>query len=176
MEKVYEYADFITWVDEIRCELIEGTRKIMAGVSEWHAAVSWKLTVLIDGVLKKIPFSKYFVFHAPFDVILFPEEELYKSKTVVQPDFGICLKEKRKGRVIIGAPELIIEVTSRDIDYDLIVKRELYQKAGVKEYWVIIPKEEIIIKYVFNEETGLYKKGIHYSLEDNKKITSDVIE
>ena len=107
----YTYKDFITWTDA-RCELIDGVQKLMAGVSEWHANVSWKLTCFIDRIRTNSNNQKYFVFHAPFDVILFPEEEFLKVKTVVQPDFGICQKEKRKGRVIVGAPEFIIEITS----------------------------------------------------------------
>ena len=172
---LYTYGDFIAWSDT-RCELVEGFQKIMAGVSQWHTRVTLKMSGLLSNFWDKKGHPKYFVFHAPFDVILFPEEELLKSKTVVQPDLGVCSKEKRKGRVILGAPELVIEVTSSNLDYDFRTKYDLYERAGVLEYWVITPKENIITVFILDKETGKFNKSISYELELTDKIKSEVIE
>ena len=172
----YTYSDYLTWA-EIRVELIDGIRHLMSGVSKWHTRVTIKLSRYIDQFWDLLKGEKYFVFHAPFDVILFPEEELLKSKTIVQPDLGICLKEKVKGdNVIVGAPELIIEVTSTNLDYDYRIKYDLYQKAGVKEYWIVNPKERIISAYILDDNKNKFKEVVYFELQKNSKIVSEVIE
>ena len=173
--KLYTYSDYITWND-MRCELIEGVQKVMAGVSQWHTRVTLRLGSMLDWFWDKKGHPKYYVFHAPFDVILFPDEPYQKSATVVQPDLGVCLNEKRKGRVIIGAPELLIEVTSSNLGYDFRTKYDLYERAGVLEYWIVIPKENNISVYILNKETGKYNDAVCYELDLNDKIKSEVIE
>ena len=177
MENILTYEDYISWDDKIRYELVEGVRKIMAGVSEWHNRVSFRLSSIMDLFWDKKGRQKYFVFQSPFDVILFPDEDdILKSKTTVQPDFGICLKEKRDGRKIIGAPEFVIEIVSLNLDYDFRVKRDLYEKAGVLEYWVITPRENNITVYLLDIDKGVYKDPKNYELTMINNLKSAVIE
>jgi Uma2 family endonuclease len=72
----------------------------------------------------------------------------------VQPDLGICKSDKisKDNKCIIGAPEFIIEVTSSNIGYDFKTKYDLYEKAGVPEYWIIVPKEKSIHQYLLEGE------------------------
>ena len=173
----FTYEDYIGWTD-VRCELIDGVRRLMAGVSEWHMGISFNLTQFIGQLRSVFSKGKYFAFHSPFDVILFPEEEFLKTKTVVQPDFGICLKEKRKGRVIVGAPEFLIEITSSNPAYDYQTKFELYQRAGVLEYWIISPREGIITIFLYDAAEKKYGEPSVYELgiTPEKTVKSTVIE
>jgi len=79
------------------------------------------------------------VFYSPVDVYL--DEE-----NVFQPDLVVVLKDSKakiEEKGIIGAPDVVIEVLSPSSAYhDLIEKKEVYQKYGVKEYWIVDPKRK----------------------------------
>lgn len=97
------------------------------------------------------------VFVAPFDVYL------DDVGNVVQPDLSIILKEN-KNQVVLnspyhGVPDLVVEVLSPgNKDFDLINKKELYEKFGVKEYWIIDPATKLSLVYELNRES-LVKKN-----------------
>jgi Uma2 family endonuclease len=100
------------------------------------------------------------LFIAPLDVIL----PIYNQKrdspnTVVQPDLCIiCDPGKIKEAGCFGAPDLIIEIISPHTSKkDLTKKYEVYEEAGVREYWIVFPKEEIIETYVLNDSK--FKRG-----------------
>ncbi len=89
------------------------------------------------------------VFSSPFDVKL-------SDDTVVQPDVCvICDPDKLTYRGCDGAPEWVIEITSSNFVHDYVTKLGLYQKYGVKEYWIVNPKIETTIVYQFDENCGL---------------------
>jgi Uma2 family endonuclease len=80
------------------------------------------------------------VYPAPFAVRLFPQKDM-SDDTVVEPDITvICDPAKLDDRGCNGAPDLIIEILS-PIDFlpDLLTKYRKYQKAGVREYWIVDP-------------------------------------
>ena len=87
---------------------------------------------------------------APFDVYL--DEEL----NAVQPDIIVVLKANdkildRKGH-IHGVPDLLIEILSEgNKKHDTIRKKELYEKFGVKEYWIINPVDSQVIVYALDK-------------------------
>ncbi len=82
---------------------------------------------------------------APFDVVL-------DEYNVVQPDvFVVCDPEKRDGKRINGAPDLVIEVTSSNRSDDYIKKFELYKNHGVREYFIIDPVYERVLVYRFEK-------------------------
>ena len=178
MQTVLTYGDYLKQPVDIRQELIEGVLKLMSGVNRWHA----RLTMSLSGILSnfwKGKEHKYWIFHAPFDVILFPDhEDLLLSKTVVQPDFGVVkdLTKVQENR-IVGAPDFLIEVVSpTNFKHDVETKRVLYEKAGVSEYWILFPKEEIINVYLLDDKDKKYKDYTTYSLEKDIEIKSEVIE
>ncbi|MCL2073734.1 MAG: Uma2 family endonuclease [Marinilabiliaceae bacterium] len=171
----YTYYDYLRWTDNFRYELIEGYRKIMAGVSEWHNIVVQKLIRLSEQFWSDNDYQKYFMFSSNFDVILFPEDDVLKSKTTVQPDLGFCKKEKRVGKTIIGAPEFIIEVISSNPSYDYRTKYDLYEKAGVLEYWIVAPREQNISVYLLDKEKNKYNEPVCYELDRGEKVVSVAI-
>jgi Uma2 family endonuclease len=111
------------------------------------------------------------VHHAPFDV-RFPrngetaDEKIY---TVVQPDVCvICDPSKLDDRGCIGAPDLIVEVQSvSTAKRDLNEKFNLYELSGVKEYWVVFPKDQAVTVFCLQED-GRYDQGTIYD-KDNPK-------
>jgi Uma2 family endonuclease len=84
---------------------------------------------------------------APFDIYL------DESKNAVQPDIVVILNSSkgilnRKGH-FHGVPEFVIEILSQgNRDYDLIRKKDLYQKFGVQEYWIVDPDTKLAMGFV----------------------------
>ena len=129
----YTYKEYKNWDDDIRVELVDGMVYMMAGPDEWHQWVSARLVKLIGDFLEG---RKCTIYYAPFDVRLFFETD-ESDKTVYQPDiFIICDNTKTKGlKYCKGAPDFIIEIMSEySVGRDLIEKKKMYEKAGVKEY------------------------------------------
>lgn len=89
-------------------------------------------------------------FVAPVDVRLpKPEQTDEDTDTVVQPDvFVICDRSKVDSRGVRGAPDFIVEVLSpATAARDQIVKRKLYERAGVREYWHVHPTDRLLTIY-----------------------------
>ena len=99
------------------------------------------------------------VFAAPFDVLLPPLNDTAEDDvdTVVQPDLVvICDRDRIKKFGLWGAPDLAVEILSPSTSgRDLRVKFNLYQRAGVKEYWVIDPPGRWVHQYI-RQPSGLF--------------------
>ena len=93
------------------------------------------------------------------------------TKNVVQPDIVvICDSSKLDEKGCKGTPDLIIEIVSpASASIDNIKKMELYEKNGVKEYWIVHPIYKIITIYKITEN-GLYVKPEIYSEEDKIEV------
>ena len=159
LDKKYTYSDYCKWDDSNRWELIDGTAYAMAPApSEIHHDCA---TGLFEQLRSYLSGKECKVFIAPFDVRLNPNST---DDTVVQPDvFIVCDESKRDGKSINGAPDFIAEVISPSSSrYDKLTKHKLYQNAGVKEYWIVDPVDEIIaVNILINEkyEQSLYGEG-----------------
>ncbi|MBN2891861.1 MAG: Uma2 family endonuclease [Bacteroidales bacterium] len=158
LNKKYTFADYLTWFDDKRRELWGGFIKMMtpAPLSE-HQKIIFNLSGEFY-LYKRKNQSKCGFFEAPFDV-RFPKLDKKDDKdidTVVQPDIVIvCDKSKLDKYGCIGAPDFIAEIISpstakRDMDD----KYKLYEQHGVKEYWIVFPREQFI--NAFYLENGKY--------------------
>jgi len=167
LTKRYTYADYLTWMDEVRRELIEGFIKLLPAPRPAHAAVSYNITWNLGAILKKNK-GKCKVFYAPFDVRLPKNGETDNDKicTVVQPDICvICDLSKIDKRGCCGAPDMIIEIISPSTGKkDLHEKFVLYEASGVKEYWVVFPESEAITVFLLQDD-GKYDSGSVYEFE-----------
>jgi Uma2 family endonuclease len=105
---------------------------------------------------------------APFDVYpLYDKGDVY---TLVQPDiFTACDRSKLQDNRYNGAPRFIIEILSSNRSHDMITKLNLYEKAGVAEYWIIDPDEQIITALELGNGRYLHKA---YSGEDEVPLAS----
>jgi len=138
--KRYTYADYCTWGEDVRCELIDGVVYDMSPAPGWvHQDLSRNLLGQFFIFLEGKPCK---VFHAPFDVRLNADDD----GTVVQPDIVvICDRSKISGTGCIGAPDMVVEILSPSTARkDMLVKFNKYQKAGVREYWIVDPKDKVI--------------------------------
>lgn len=111
-------------------------------------------------------------YDAPFDVRLplTKEGSDFEIDTVVQPDIVvICNKSKLGDAGCTGAPDIVIEIISESTaSKDLKIKFNLYEKSGVKEYWIVFPDEKVI--QIFKLKNGEYGKPEVYGTDD--KITA----
>ncbi len=144
----YTYADYLQWKFEERLELFRGKIFKLAAPNTMHQKIAGKLYLRIGNFLEK---QKCQVFIAPFDVRL-PVKNKKKDHeitTVVQPDLCIvCDETKIDDRGCCGAPDVIVEILSPgNSKKEVQNKFELYEEAGVAEYWIINPSEENLIIY-----------------------------
>lgn len=139
----YTYADYLLWQFEERVELLRGKIRQMAAPSRKHQLVSRKIQHFLSVALWKSPCELY---AAPFDVRLTKIRNDKAVKTVVQPDLCvICDRSKLDERGCNGAPDLIVEILSPgNSRTEMKDKFELYQEAGVLEYWIANPAEKMI--------------------------------
>jgi len=130
----YTYADYLTWNDNERYELIDGELYMMSPAPVWeHQSVSMSISGQLYDFLRDKPCK---VFTAPFDVRLNADTG---DDTVLQPDIVvICDPSKLGGTGCIGAPDMVVEILSPSTaGRDRIVKFQQYLKAGVREYWIV---------------------------------------
>ena len=174
LSKRYTYADYLTWFDNKRRELINGFIQLFAAPLRKHQGVARELHGIFWTYLKDKECNMY---SAPFDV-RFPkngEKQDKKIYTVVQPDITIiCDKNKLDKRGCIGAPDMIIEIISKSTaNKDAVKKYNLYEKHGVKEYWLVRPEEENVTVFVLNEK-GKYEYISCYP--DDAKIPVNIFK
>ena len=163
LNKRYTYADYMTWLDDVRRELIEGFIKLLPAPADIHTHVSVNLSYQLNLCIDSNDCGCH-LRYAPYDV-RFPVDGTDDSKiyTVVQPDLCvICNSSKIDKRGCIGAPDLIVEILSpSNRKHDLIVKYDLYQKHGVREYWIVSPKSKTVTVHILQED-GNYDDGTEY--------------
>jgi Uma2 family endonuclease len=168
--KEYTYADYITWEFEEMVELIRGQIFRMSpapGTS--HQKVVGNLFKDIAVYLHK---RKCQVFIAPYDVVLpVKNKKRETATTVVQPDICvICDLDIIEERGCFGVPDLIIEALSPHTSKkDLKNKYDVYEEAGVKEYWIVMPHDQLL--EIFFLEEGHYKRKGMYVFEDHVSPT-----
>ena len=155
----YSYADYLTWRFTEYVELIKGRvlRKMSAPTSQ-HQQIATDFTGAIWSQLRG---KTCRVYSAPFDVRLMRSTGNGDAqvKTVVQPDLCvICDPTKIESRGCLGAPDLIIEVVSpRTAARDWKDKFDLYEEAGVGEYWIVLPQDNDVSVFVLDEATARYQ-------------------
>lgn len=170
--KLYTYADYLTYPENERIEIIDGQIYAMSpSPSRIHQKIILKLSTQIENYItsNKGPCE---VYPAPFDVILKDDNEvIINSKTTIQPDISvICDKNKLTDKGCVGAPDLIIEVVSPfNPNNDYIRKLNLYDHYKVREYWIVNPMEENILVYSL-DKNNQYAAPKLYSFKDKVKV------
>jgi len=144
-KELFTFADYLAWDGEERYELLDGEAVMLASPSTAHQLISGELYRQFANYLEG---KKCRVISAPFDVRLFEEEgdRPEDVQTVVQPDLSvICDPNKLDEHGCKGAPDLTLEILSpSNARHDLLVKLDLYQQAGVREYWVVSPEDKTV--------------------------------
>lgn len=168
-KEYFTYADLLAWDDRDRCEIMDGEAVLMAPPSRVHQKIVMEMSRQIANYLEG---KQCEVYPAPFGVRLFEQEGDTPEDvdTFVEPDITVvCDKSKLDDRGCKGAPDMIIEILSpSNARHDRFVKLSLYQRAGVREYWIVDPTEQSV--QVFALENGVLNPHAFYGPKDIAKV------
>lgn len=165
----HTYADYCSWPDDVRYELIDGVAYAMGPAPlRVHQKVLGEIFHQVSSDLEGKPCEAYI---APFDVRLPKSDEADDLvDTVVQPDLSvICDPGKLDRRGCRGAPDWVVEVLSRSTaSHDQMVKRRVYERAGVKELWLVHPVDRIVL--IYRLDLGRYGAPDVFELKDSLPV------
>lgn len=168
-EQVYTYADYMARDDDERVEIINGDLYMMSAPSTQHQQIS---AALMFRLMSYLEGKNCQAIAAPFAVRLFENEgdKPENVYTVVEPDISvICDPNKLDEKGCKGAPDMIAEILSpTSARQDKLIKLNLYQRAGVPEYWIIDPVYKSVQVLLLND--GRYTRGTEYFIGDKIKI------
>ncbi len=168
---IFTFADYLTWDEDEHIELIEGEAVMMAPPSTVHQLISMELSRQLANFLEG---KKCRAIPAPFAVRLFERADDTPAdvQTVVETDISvICDRNKLDDHGCKGAPDMVIEILSPSTRrHDRLVKLNLYQRAGVREYWIVSPSEQTVevfllkdgwlVSHAFYEKDGIAKVNV----------------
>lgn len=159
----YTYEDYLLTEEGKRYELIDGDLLMTPAPNIEHQDISKKLLILLHDQLERKGMGK--VFSAPADVVL-------SGTDVVQPDV-LFISHTRRSIItkqnIQGAPDLVTEILSEGTEKrDMVLKRKLYHRAGVKEYWLVDP-EKRTLEVLIHADEDYVSHAIH---SGNATVTS----
>ena len=175
LAKKYTYADYLTWGDDVRYELLDGVPYMMSSPNEPHQWITAHIWQQLSVQLKDTPCEPYV---APMDVRLFYEDDS-SDTTVTQPDILVVCDENtiRGLNYCKGPPNLIIEITSPSTEsIDFGIKRFLYEKARVPEYWIVSQNRVyayLLQNAVYSEEVFLLNNSNLIEIRTLKNIAID---
>jgi len=144
----HTYGDYLKWPEDARYELIDGIAYLMAPAPTLdHQDVAGEIYLQLRQALSGTPCR---VFIAPVDVRLPKADEAdERIDTVVQPDvLLVCDPARLDRRGVRGAPDLVVEVLSpTTASHDHQRKRGVYERGGVREYWMVHPIDRMLMIY-----------------------------
>lgn len=137
--KEWTIEDYNQLGEEYVYQLINGELIMSPSPGLTHQRVSKNVERIFDAYTER---NGGEFFHAPFDVYL-------DSRNVLQPDVILLAAGTTSAQVtekgVEGAPDLVVEILSPSNSHiDRYHKREIYRQFGVKEYWMIDPKNQTI--------------------------------
>ncbi len=148
------YEDYLKTPEDKRYELLEGELLMTPSPIPYHQWISKNLLFELEKFVRERGAGK--VFSAPCDVYL-------DQENVVEPDILFISKERRQiigERNVQGAPDLVIEILSDSTAYnDLVKKKKLYARFGVKEYWIVDPAEKTVEAHVLKDRSFVLIKS-----------------
>lgn len=166
----YTFADVLAWDEEERVELINGEAFLLAAPSRIHQKISFEMGRQIGNYLEG---KKCEVYLAPFSVRLFEKdgEAPDNVNTIVEPDISVvCDRSKLDTHGCKGAPDLVVEILSPATQRrDRLVKLNLYQRAGVREYWIVNPEDQTV-QVMLLDGDGMLRLHEIYDRRDVAKV------
>lgn len=165
-QKKYTYTDYLQMEDEKRYEIYEGELVMVPAPNTGHQKISWEIEFIMGKFVKENNLGT--ILDAPTDVVL-------AEDVVLQPDILFISKEREdiiKPPAVMGPPDLVVEIASPSTSfYDTVKKRDLYQRFGVREFWLVFPEEKAI-------EVMTLKEGVYVEFASAKgsgKVKSQVL-
>jgi Uma2 family endonuclease len=164
------YDDFLLFPDDgMRHELIDGEHYVTASPNTKHQRVSGNLYWLIRSYLEEHRIGR--LFYAPFDV-------LFSRFDVVEPDL-LYMSNARAAEILTaqhvkGSPQLVIEIGSPSTrGRDETIKRRLYERSAVDEYWVVDPDVDLV--RVYRRTGDRFARPTELSLEAGDVLTTPLL-
>ncbi|QWK13523.1 MAG: Uma2 family endonuclease [Aquificota bacterium] len=146
-KKRYTIEDYERLPEGSPYQLIEGELVMSPAPGYEHQETEKRFFIKLYELVEKTKKGKVFI--APFDVYL-DQENAYQPDIVVLLE-GSKAKISQKG--IEGAPDIVVEILSPSTAYyDLTEKKEVYERSGVKEYWIVDPKRKTFEVYANSQE------------------------
>jgi Uma2 family endonuclease len=161
------YDDFLLFPDDgKRHELIGGEHYVTPSPNIRHQEISGRLHLLIGAWLQEHPVGR--IFYAPLDV-------LFSKFDVVEPDLLYVSNERAErllaGQHVTGAPDIVVEIASPGTrKRDETIKRRLYERSGVIEYWVVDPDLDVI--RVYRRAGDRFARAVELSAEAGDVLTT----
>jgi Uma2 family endonuclease len=160
-DKTHDIKDYKLLPEGAPYQLIEGELIMTPAPNTSHQIISGNLNEKIRAFVKEK--NAGLLLYAPIDIYL-------DAKNVFQPDIVFISQQRRdiiKDDGIHGAPDMVIEILSPSTAYyDLKKKYKIYEKFGVKEYWIVDPEIKSVELFSLTEQgkfvlsAGLYEQGI----------------
>jgi Uma2 family endonuclease len=161
----YTYADYLRIEDEKRYEVYEGFLAMVPAPSTEHQRISSEIEFNLKRFIEENGLGH--IFYAPTDVVL-------AEDIVLQPDILFIARGRLdiiETRAVMGPPDLVVEIASPSTSfYDTVKKREIYQRYGVKEFWLVFPEEKAI--EVMTLEDGGY---VEFSVAKGEGIVASKV-
>lgn len=168
--KHYTYKDYLTWPDDVRCEIIDGEVYMMTPAPILaHQDVAGEIfrqaaNALVGKTCRALI--------APLDVRLPRHNEAEEdTDIVVQPDvMVVCDPGKLDRRGVRGAPDWVVEVLSpKSASRDQIEKRRIYERHGVLEYWLVHPTDRVLT--IYRLQNGEFGKPDIFALQGSTPVS-----
>ena len=164
------YEDFVLFPDDgKRHELIDGEHYVTPSPNTRHQCIVGVLHGLIWGYLESHPIGQ--VFSAPFDVV-------FSMFDIVEPDLLYLSRESAAKALtpdnVKGVPDLVVEILSKGTrKRDETIKRQLYERSGVTEYWLVDPKMERV--RVCRNEGGQFGHPVELTRAADDVLTTPLL-
>ncbi len=166
--KKFTFKDFMLFNDENEkiYELIYGRLIRMPPPITEHQRIAKRIEAKFYELEEK---GMGEMFHAPIGV-------RFSDEVALQPDILFILRGREyiiKEKFIDGVFDLVVEIISKGTKRrDTKIKKEIYERFGVKEYWIVNPFDESIEVYVLNEQ-GKY--GLSLKVKKKGKVRSAIL-
>ena len=164
------YDDFLLFPDDgKRHELIDGEHYVTPSPNTKHQAILVELLWTLRSYLETHPVGR--VFCAPFDIV-------FSAHDVVEPDL-VYLSHERAATVLTrqnarGAPEVVVEIASKSTrKRDETIKRRLYERDGVSEYWLVDPELDSI--RVYRREGDRFGRAVELTSKRADVLTTPLL-
>ncbi|MBF0488034.1 MAG: Uma2 family endonuclease [Nitrospirae bacterium] len=170
--ELWTYDKYLTLDDDTRCEIIEGDLYMTPAPGFGHQFVITNLFFIFGNYIRES--RDGYLVTAPTDVVL-------SDENVVQPDILYIAKDRRaiiKERGVFGPPDLVVEIISPSSHYrDVHVKKALYERFAVAEFWIVNPYMKAVEVLTLNAEGRyeLFSDGCLMA-DDRGRVTSRVID
>ena len=138
------YQDFLLFPDDgLRHEIIDGEHYVTPSPNLRHQELVLRLGMSIGLHVEDRP-ERGRVFIAPFDVVFSFHDIVEPDVIFVAPDQLDILTDKN----IQGTPAMVVEILSPSTrKRDQQIKQKLYDRMGVREYWLVDPELNVVSIY-----------------------------